>query len=272
MRIRTRLAELEKANGVVDVGDNQLLVQLLGRRDALFWPWRHHGDSRLGVHQKQRQYLDGSVGIGAKADGKINWKAMFEARQRLISGGFLSALYSGGQVTSLFVTPLGEATARALVGSRLFSIRESLICYVMLQTDKWTSESEMFGENLLGDPSSWDYLTEIILPCLTSGIVQCNSDNVGRIGYKKTSRELPKDVPSVSVECDPEMDAVYIAAFNSERSSLQQCIPSDNNEVLIPISASGLGVCEPTQYTPPPKDAAMPQSVHDDLYGAENGN
>jgi hypothetical protein len=271
MRIRTRLAELERSNGVVDIGDNQLLVTLLARRDALFWPHRHGGDSRLGIIQRQRQYLDGSVGIASKSDGKSNWKPMHEARQRLIAAGFVDALHSRGQVSSMFLTASGEATARALVGSRLFSLRESLICYVMLSTDSWTSESQMFGENLLGDSSSWDYLTEIILPCLTSGLVQCNSDNVGRVGYKKTSRELPPDPPSVDVECDDSMDAVYIAAFNSERSSLQQCIPSDNNEVFIPISASGLGVYEPTQYSPPPKDAAMPQSIYDDLYGATNG-
>ena len=271
MRIRTRLDALEQANGTSDVGDLKLLVTLLARRDAMFWPWRHHSESRLGIHQRQRDYLSGACGIASKSDGKSSWKPMHEARQRLIAAGFVDALHSSGQVSSMFLTALGEATARALVGSRLFSIRESLICFVMLQTDKWTSESEMFGENLLGDPSSWDHLTEIILPCLVAGLVQCNSDNVGRVGYKKTSRELPKDVLSVDVAVDESMDAVYIAAFNSERSSLQQCIPNDNNEVLIPISASGLGVYEPTQYTPPPKDSSMPQSVHDDLYGATNG-
>jgi|LakMenEpi03Aug12_release.lakeMendotaPanAssembly.Ray.scaffolds.fasta_scaffold1318533_1 hypothetical protein len=83
MRIRTRLAELERSNGVVDIGDNQLLVTLLARRDALFWPHRHGGDSRLGIIQRQRQYLDGSVGIASKSDGKSNWKPMHEARQRL---------------------------------------------------------------------------------------------------------------------------------------------------------------------------------------------
>ena len=271
MRIRTRLDALEQANGTSDVGDLKLLVQLLARRDAMFWPWRHHSESRLGIHQRQRDYLSGACGIASKSDGKASWKPMHESRQRLIAAGFVDALHSSGQVSSMFLTALGEATARALVGSRLFSIRESLICYVMLQTDKWTSESEMFGENLLGDPSDWDHLTEIILPCLVAGLVGCNSDNVGRVGYKKTSRELPKDLLKVNIQCDPGMDEVYCRAFNNERSSLMSCQPLDFSEVHIPISASGLGVYEPTQYSPPPKDAAMPQSVHDDLYGAANG-
>jgi hypothetical protein len=141
----------------------------------------------------------------------------------------------------------------------------------MLQADKWTSESEMFGENLLGDPKHWTHLTEIILPCLVAGLVQCNSDNVGRVGYKKTSRELPKDVPSVDVAVDESMDSVYVKSFNSERAALMACEPLDFSEVHIPISASGLGVYEPTQYSPPPKDAAMPDSVYQDLFGEKNG-
>jgi hypothetical protein len=242
MRIRTRLDALEQANGIVDVGDNQLLAQLLGRRDALFWPHRNGGDSRLGIIQRQRQYLDGSVGISAKADGRINWKSMFEARQRLISGGFLNALFSGGQVTSMFLSQLGEAYARALVGDRLKTVNDVAIIYVMLQTDKWTSESELFHENLIGNPEDWSDCTELCLPLLTSGVVESSSDNVGRVGYRRTERELPEDPPEIDVAVDESMDSIYVKAFNEERKSLQQCEPIDNNEVFIPLSASLLQV------------------------------
>lgn len=241
MRIRTRLAELERANGVVDASDNQLLVTLLGRRDAMFWPWRHHGDSRLGIHQRQRDYLHGNVGLSAKADGKINWKSMFEARQRLISGGFLNALFSGGQVTSLFITPLGEAYARRLVGDRLKTINAVAIVYVVLPTDRWMSESELFRENLIGDPETWNDATELVLPLLTSGLIESSSDNVGRVGYRRTSKELP-DEPEIDVAVDESMDSIYVRSFNEERKSLQQCEPLDNNEVFIPLSASLLQV------------------------------
>jgi hypothetical protein len=247
MRIKTRLAELEKANGTVDVGDNQLLVTLLGRRDALFWPHRNGGDSRLGIIQRQRQYLDGSVGISAKADGKTNWKAMFEARQRLISGGYLNALFSGGQVTSMFLSDLGEATARKLVGDRLKTINDVAIIFVFLQTDSWTSESVLFRENLVGSPSSWDDATECCLPLLTSGLVKASSDMHGRVGYRRTDREIPPDPPAVDVECDEAMDSIYIRAFNAERSSLLQCEPLDNNEVWIPLLVSNLANYEETK-------------------------
>ena len=284
MRIKTRLAELERANGTVDVGDNQLLVQLLGRRDAMFWPHRHHGDSRLGVHQKQRAYLDGSIGLSAKADGKINWKSMFEARQRLISSGFLSALYSGGQVTSLFITPLGEAYARALVGSRLKTIHQGVFAYVLIPADSWISESELFGQNLLGNPEDWNDMTELVLPLLVSGLVKSSSDIHGRCGYRRTAEKLLEDPPCVDVECDEAMDSIYIKAFNAERQSLKQCEPLDTNEVFIPLSVLSLGVVSDSvsESNPPQRtreellklkqELGMPDHIFDDLFGEKNGS
>jgi hypothetical protein len=235
MRIRTRIDELERSVGASEISDHKLLVQLLGRRDSLFWPHRHSGDSRVAVLQRQREYLSGAVGISAKADGKTNWKAMFEARQRLISGGFLRALFSGGQVTSMFLTPKGEATARVLVGSRLRSLREAIRAYVLLSTDKWTSESELFGETFVGDPSSWEDATELVLPLLTSGLAEASSDNAGKVGYRKTDRELPEDEPDIDVGFDETMDEIYIRSFKAERKSLRQCEPIDVNEVFVPL-------------------------------------
>jgi hypothetical protein len=277
MRIRTRLAELERANGVVDVGDNQLLVSLLGKRDARFWPSRHNGQSRLGILQRCREYLAGVRGISSKADGKSDWKNAFEARNRLIQAGYVDAVRGNGEVTSLIVTQLGETVARRLVGSRLFTLHDAIIAYVQISDDSWTSESVLFAENLLGCPTSWDHLTEIVLPLLTAGLVTSNSDYYGRVGYRKTTRELPSDTPSVDVAVDESMDSVYIKAFNAERAALMACEPLDASEVHIPLPPCVLEVYKPSeespQVPPPPKDAAMPQSVFDDLYGvAKNGS
>jgi hypothetical protein len=275
MRIRTRLDALERSTGVADISDHRLLVSLLAKRDALFWPFRDSGKSRLAVLQKCREYLAGVRGISSKADGKASWKDAHEARNRLIQAGYVDAVRGNGEVTSLIVTQLGETVARRLVGSRLFSLLDSIIAYVQISTDSWTSESVLFGENLLGCPSDWDHKTEIVLPLLTAGLVTSNSDSYGRIGYRKTTRELPNDAPSVSVECDPEMDSVYIRAFNSERSALMACEPLDCSEVWIPLPPTALEVYKPSQVSsqvpPPPKDAAIPPSVYADLFGASNG-
>ncbi|MCE3017457.1 MAG: hypothetical protein ACK56W_02400, partial [Pirellula sp.] len=152
-----------------------------------------------------------------------------------------NALFSGGQVTSLFITPLGEAYARRLVGDRLKTINAVAIVYVVLPTDRWMSESELFRENLIGDPETWNDATELVLPLLTSGLIESSSDNVGRVGYRRTSKELP-DEPEIDVAVDESMDSIYVRSFNEERKSLQQCEPLDNNEVFIPLSASLLQV------------------------------
>ena len=271
MRLKTRLDALEQANGTSDVGDLKLLVSILARRDALFWPFRNSGKSRLAVLQKCREYLSGARGISSKANSASDWKNAFEARNRLISAGFVDAVRGNGEVTSLIVTQLGETVARKLVGSRLFSLHDSIIAYVQISTDSWTSESVLFGENLLGNPSDWNNKTEIVLPLLTAGLVTSNSDSYGRVGYRKTNRELPPDAPSVSVECDPEMDGVYLDAFESERAALMASEPIDCSEVWIPLPPSELAVYEPSKVSPsqapPPKDASMPDHIFADLYG-----
>ena len=273
--MKSRLDALERSAGVVDISDNRLLVTLLAKRDARFWPSRHSGQSRLGILQRCREYLAGVRGISSKADGKSDWKNAFEARNRLIQAGYVDAVRGNGEVTSLIVSPLGEMVARRLVGSRLFSLHDSIIAYVQISTDSWTSESVLFGENLLGCPSSWDHLTEIVFPLITAGLITSNSDSYGRVGYRKTQRELPNDAPSIAVECDPEIDSVYIRAFNSERAALMACEPLDASEVWIPLPPTALEVYKPSevlpQVPPPPKDAAMPDSVYQDLFGAKNG-
>jgi hypothetical protein len=158
----------------------------------------------------------------------------------------------------------------------LFTLHDAIIAYVQISDDSWTSESVLFAENLVGCPTSWDSKTEIVLPLLVSGLVTSNSDSYGRIGYRKTTRELPNDAPSVSVECHPEMDSVYVKSFNSERAALMACEPLDASEVWIPLPPTALAVYKPSevspQVPPPPKDSAIPQSVHDDLYGVKDGN
>jgi hypothetical protein len=275
MRLKTRLDALERSGGVVDISDHRLLVSLLGKRDARFWPSRHSGQSRLGILQRCREYLAGTRGISARADGRGDWKNAFEARNRLIAAGYVVPVRGGGEITSLILTRLGETVARKLVGSRLFSLLDGVIACVQISTDSWTSESVLFGENLLGCPSDWESKTEILLPLLVSGLVTSNSDSYGRCGYRRTNRELQNDEPSVDVECDPLMDDVYLDAFDSERASLMACEPLDSSEVWIPLPPTALAVYKPSeespQVPPPPRDSAIPDSVYRDLFGEKNG-
>ena len=248
MRLKTRLDALEQANGTSDVGDLKLLVSILARRDALFWPWRHNGQSRLGILQRQREYLSGTTGIVSKADGKQDWKTAHEARNRLIQAGYVSAIRSGGEITSLILTLFGESTARKLVGDRLRSLRDAVAALVLLSADEWTSESVLFQKNLSGDPESWSHCTEIVLPLLVCGLAVSNSDNSGRVGYRRTDRELPEvSAAETDVAVDESMDFVYIKAFNAERSALSSCEPLDCSEVWIPLAPSALRVYDETK-------------------------
>ncbi|HBJ33274.1 MAG TPA: hypothetical protein DDZ51_00635 [Planctomycetaceae bacterium] len=256
-RLKSRIDALERgrSSGELTRAEQMLLVSILGRRDSLFWPWRWQIGRQppmAEIMARQRDYLAGVVGITVKADGRGDWKNAHEMRQRLIASGMIAARHSGGQVQSVFPSPLGEATARALVGSRLRTFREAFRMLAMLilrskQTECTTvCESVLFDIACVGCPSDWDHMTENMLPLLTAGLVECHSDTQGRACYSHKVGSVPDpEAVELQVSPDPDFDDHYIAAFDDARASLEACEPRDPHEVYIPLPATGWGWSSP---------------------------
>jgi hypothetical protein len=249
MRLETKLKNLESNEPSSELSRQEklLLVSLLGRRDALFWPWRFTIGSKVPfveIFRRQREYLNGSVGLAAKADGKSNWKKIHEIRQRLIAVNFLKANHSGGQVTNCFLTPTGEAVATALAGPGLSTFQdiEPRVCRELLRRyGGVVRESKLFGIECVGDPSDWNRFTAFMLPLLTAGLVSCTSDTQGRACYRLVSEVIP-EVIVADVQHEEAMGDAYMRAFNNERLVLEQCEPRDPHEVFIPLPATGWGI------------------------------
>ena len=249
MRLSTRLKSLESTGQSAELSRAELLllVSLLARRDALFWPWRFQAGRKLPhceIRLRQREYRDGVQGLTAKADGRSQWKDLHFTRQRLIGAGFVTANHSGGQVTSLFLTPLGQATARALVGDRLHTCDSTAtqVVFRLLQIkydSKPIRESVLFCRDCIGVPTDWDGLTEMVLPLLTAGVVRCESDTIGRVAYTPTEVSLPEHVV-VDVESHWDFDDAYCQSFNAERKNLEGVEPRDSDECFIPLPSTGL--------------------------------
>ena len=248
MRLSTRLKSLESTGQSAELSRAELLllVSLLARRDALFWPWRFQAGRKLPhceIRLRQREYRDGVQGLTAKADGRSQWKDLHFTRQRLIGAGFVTANHSGGQVTSLFLTPLGQATARALVGDRLHTCDSTAtqVVFRLLQIkydSKPIRESVLFNRDCVGIPTDWDSLTEMVLPLLTAGVVRCDSDTIGRVAYTPTQVSLPAHVV-VDIDADWAFDDAYCQSFNAERKHLESVEARDSDECYIPLSATG---------------------------------
>ena len=251
-RLETMLRSLESSQpsaGGISSAESKLLVSLTARRDALFWPWRYvRGCKYLPeVFRRQREYSSGEAGLQAKADGKGQWKDAHHNRQRLIAMNLISANHSGGQVTNVLLTPLGEATARALVGSRLKTLSDIepklMVAKIMAhqREDKLfqVRESILFGRPCIGSPSDWDDFTEWILPLLTANIVRATSDACGRVLYDILG-DNPTDLEfnAVSVASSLDWDDLYIEVFDQERKTLQSVESRDPHELFIPVPAS----------------------------------
>lgn len=248
----TRLSALEAATNTSGLSpvESALLVTVLARRDALFWPWRFQIHSKTPfceIKQRQREYLSGTCGVAVKADGASNWKLAHEQRQRMIAGGLLTATHSSGQVQSVFLTLKGEAIARSLVGSRLWTLQKVRPVLAVLQirssetSVRAVRESVLFGIEGTGDPSDWNDRTEMILPLLTSGLVTCHSDTQGRACY--TPVDGIPEPEDITVDGQPvdELDALYIRTFDNERAVLEMAEPRSPDECYVPLPATGWG-------------------------------
>ena len=248
-RLNTKLDELERqtrADGALSVPEKTLLVSVLARRDAWFWPWRWTMQTQPPfpeIRQRQREYLAGVVGISAKADGRHDWKNAHELRQSLIAAGMLTAIHSGGQVTTVFLTPAGEATARALVGDRLFTVERAKIQLLFLQVMAETPgrpvrESVLFGLPCVGNPVEWHHMIEPMLPLLTAGLVKADSDTTGRILFSIVEGTAIPDPVTVDVAEEEWADSHYVKAWDNERNVLENAEPRDPSEIYVPIGAS----------------------------------
>ena len=248
-RLNTRLDALEsRSSDDLSHADKLLLVGLLAKRDALFWPHRLTFDHKTPydeIRERQKEYLSGVSGIAIKADGKGQWKAAYATRQRLIASGMISATHSSGQVTSVFLTPRGEAVARKLVGARLHDCKSAKRVFIMLLLKTKTTgkaivrESMLFDRKCNGDPSDWNDDTEQVLPFLTSGVVLAIPDTVGRVLYRPIEGiEFPPEF-ELSIESSDEFDSHYLKTFEDDRQMLESVESRNPNELYIPCPACG---------------------------------
>lgn len=249
-RLNSKLDSIEQQTGTdgsLTPAAKKLLVQLLARRDSLFWPWRTTLTYRpplCEIRTRQRKYREGVAGLAAKASGAGDWKTAHELRNSLIAAGMTTAVRSGGQITSQFLTAKGEATGRALVGdylatyhdegsevlARLKELVEATGCSAVPETLLW-------GRPCHGDPSNWNWLTERILPCLTSGAVRSEPDTVGRIVFIPVDDVPEPEKIVVDVQADETFLQVYLKAWADERSVLERCEPRDPDEIFVPNPA-----------------------------------
>ena len=251
--LKAKVAKLSaaKSGGSQSREADLMLVSLLGRRDALYWPWRTGECNQWEVEKARRRYKDGSHGITFRAQGRSDWKASHYLRNQLIDSGVVTANYKNGQVSSLFLTDQGEADARAMVGSRLMVawqvadvMRAALETFDgrLIGPFKWVSEVALFGsvdsvKKSYSPDDFYDYM-EQLLPLVIVGCVRVQSDTLGALYYAwQEGAPIP---PPVESQREPSRDfeVAYIAAFNSESSVLSKIVCNDGG-ITIPLTRTG---------------------------------
>ena len=248
----SRLTKLEQRNstdGTLSHNAKRMLVEILGRFHALWWPWRFQLNSKISfteIRCRQRECLSGITGIQARGSGReADWKSSHETRIELIASGLVTGIGAAGQISSVLLTRKGEGIAWGLVGSRLADGRQSQIAFLLLEvlTDERQTpirEHELLQCPSFGNPEDWNDKTETMLPLLTCGVVRATSDTTGRILYSFTKGDKPPEPEAVGVEPEDWCDSAYLTAYNAERAFLSSVEPRDPHEVFVPIPR---GVC-----------------------------
>ena len=248
-RLSSRLDALEAAQNTNELSPSarKMLVQILAKRDSLFWPWRmtkSYQPPMTEIRARQKEYLAGIAGVSARGSGsQIDWKAAHELRRALIAGGLVKPVSSGGQVTSVILTPQGEAVAKALVGSRFPPDRVCQLAFLLLKSmtdDQGTPirEHVLLGCPSHGNPGEWDDLTERMLPALVCGAARSTPDGCGRILYSFTTGAKMPEANAVQVAAEGWAEEVYLDVFDSERIALENTEPRDLHEVFIQVGCS----------------------------------
>lgn len=244
-RLRKQIDQL-RAKTEVDAGDElKMLVDLVARRDALFSPWRTPVRDPIcqrfsAIRQRQVDYLSGVRGSAAKATGRDKWKDTHHVRNGLLARGWASATSAGGQVTSLIVTELGDATAQPSISKDHSTVKDALPYLGMIRRFGSLSESTLNQRELTGDPTAWASFSELLLPLLVRGLVTAASDTQGRLFYAAGTGE-PVEPPAVAQAVVPWAFDYYFKVYHSERLSLEQ-ISTEGGEVYIPVPAGLAGM------------------------------
>jgi hypothetical protein len=249
-RLNSKLDSIEQQTGTdssLTPAAKKLLVQLLARRDAMFWPWRitlTYRPPLCEIRTRQREYVAGVAGIAAKASGAGDWKTAHDLRNELIAAGMTTAVRSGGQITSQFLTAKGEATGRALVGDYLATYHDegaAVLARLKALVDETgvsaVAETVLWGRPCYGDPSAWNWLTERILPCIVAGLVRVEPDTVGRIVFIPVDDVPEPERIDVDVQADETFLPIYLKAWDNERATLERCEPRDTDEIFVPNPA-----------------------------------
>lgn len=246
MGIKQRLDSLERRSATgSDLSSRSRggLLRLLGKLDALFYPWRvsardqQHLRSQAEIVRRQIAYRSGLEGLTLKASGASDWRDAQQVRQELVAAGLATAILASGQIAGMFLTPIGESMARRLAGLKTIADCAWVLSRIRrLQTaQRPVHERRLWGEDCTGDPSDWSHYEEGVLPLLSAGIVGSTSSTIGEVFY--TATDIDPDPVVVEVDPDPDAFDVYVAAFNRERASLAEC-ENETRDLWIPLPAN----------------------------------
>ncbi|MFB3892047.1 MAG: hypothetical protein ACE15C_08490 [Phycisphaerae bacterium] len=258
----------------------ELLLTILGRTDATFWPCRSHVPRvRAVVYERRRDFM--ARGLAWASGATTAAERMRASRQLRRLGRRLTI--TGGRAGRAMAVKLADKTyddLRRLCGVATMADSLPLLDELLRRADgpdtgtclgrRWTSEQELTGVKWGGDTAAYAHLSTAALPLLARGFVESNASCQGHVWYALTpaGRDLAQArvadglarpyTPIAPTPADAEAVGAYDAASADELAALAKAAPESKQELgLVPLPVS-----MPTESAAP-VDSPAGRRAHD---------
>lgn len=243
----------------------EMILGLLARCDAVFWPTRTWQIRRGGFFEARRDYLvKGLSWASGQTDAASRMAASRELDELVADGTILACRPRGGRVAGVRLAPEADDEARRLIGLNVYEAALPFLDELhrrMADDDAradwvkpWVREVTLTGIDYSDKANRGAYvmLTCDMYPLLWRDLVWSNSDGFGRVWYRTTptgealalqrisdgtaSVDFPPELPTPG---DEDLYDWYVDRRQAEiRALAAMPEPEPNNVGTIPLSCS----------------------------------
>lgn len=239
-----------------------MLISILAKVDALFWPYRGADpDARRAVAELRAEYRDIGLPWRTPGDAAARTAAIREL-DAMGEAGRLVVTRTPGRVAVFVKLPDAVDTElRRMATLADYAGALPLLGWIRHEISKgrcvshggqtWVRETDLAGVEY-GQPGAGKVLgmyAEYLLPLLVRGLVDSNADGAGRVWYALTpagdtlaADQLGPETPSLPLEPDPAARDAYLLATRADRAALDSLKPRDAGEIgpiPMPVGRAG---------------------------------
>lgn len=249
--------------------DEKILMTILAKTDAVFWPIRNHNISgRVLFYERRREFMECGLPWASGETSEAGRKAAQRDLEALASAGKVLVFKGRERTLGVRLSEKADDDIRRMIC--LATLADALMVLDELYRrlndgdvcdfvgKAWTSEQSLTGIEWGDHEQRWHYvrLTENVYPLLWRGLVESNASIRGHVWYRltdaglKLAQERVKNGQSrrqyppkqrTNKQFDETARRFYLDEQRREIDALESDKPKDHNdlgEIPMPVSTT----------------------------------